>query len=715
MRAPLMTFAASFAFLVALSLHAGEPKDLSRVLEAGKRPDDSRLGKARDYNTPYHPWVPPATKEAFEVERTKIRERMLVATGLWPMPPKTPLNAVVHGRVDKGDYTVEKVYFESHPGHYVTGSLYKPNPLKEKHAGVLCPHGHWKEGRFYDAGDAAAKAQIDQGAEKFNSGAHYPLQARMVQLARMGCVVFHYDMVGVADSTAIPHRAGFTDGEAALRLQNFLGLQTWNSIRALDFLTSLPEVDASRIGVTGASGGGTQTFMLCAIDPRPAAAFPAVMVSTGMQGGCICENCEYLRVGINNIAITSLFAPKPVAMSGADDWTIEIETKGLPELKQVYSLFGKPELVAAKTWKEFKHNYNQPAREMMYDWFNEHLKLGHKSPVQERDFEPIPPKELSVWDADHPKPEGFLNAAGLREYLTATADKQFKDMLPTTPAKLAEYKKVVGAAARVMLDDGVPAADGIETSLTTSDYGDGLKLTKGMIGRKGAGEQVPFLAILPPKFKGTVLLGIDAKGKRSIFKETGSPDSKTDEVLKAGIGMASADVFLTGEFVEEGKEPAYPKVQEGYPGYTFGYNRPVIANRVRDILTAVAAVKSLPGVKRVVLAGGPGGSDAWVLLARSVAGDAVSDCWVYGSDLKLTAETSIQDPNFLPGALKYGGLYGIAAAAAPAKLLIIRLDHVPADDRKPLEAAYSHSPGALTIANNADDASPEKMLKRLAE
>src|SRR5207247_6713041 len=102
-----------------------------------------------------------------------------------------------------------------------------------------------------------------------------------------------------------------------------MGLQTYNSIRSLDFLLSLPDVDASRIGVTGASGGGTQTFILCAIDDRPAAAFPAVMVSTDMQGGCICENCSGLRVGLGNIDLAAVFAPKPLGMSAAKDWTWE--------------------------------------------------------------------------------------------------------------------------------------------------------------------------------------------------------------------------------------------------------------------------------------------------------------------------------------------------------------------------------------------------------
>jgi len=285
---------------------------------AGDRTTDPRLQRQRTLNDAYHPWTPAATLAEWEQQAAAIRERVLVSTGLWPMPPKAERNAVIHGKRDRGEYTVEKVFFASHPGHYVTGNLYRPTKKADgKRPGILCPHGHWQNGRFYDAGDNDGRAQIDIGAERDMSGARYPLQARMAQLARMGCVVFHYDMVGNADSRQIGHAAGFRDAEAGARLQNALGLQTFNSICALDFLTSLPDVDPERIGVTGSSGGGTQTFMLCAIDPRPKVAFPAVMVSTAMQGGCVCENAEHLRVGINNVAIAALFAPKPLAMSGA--------------------------------------------------------------------------------------------------------------------------------------------------------------------------------------------------------------------------------------------------------------------------------------------------------------------------------------------------------------------------------------------------------------
>jgi len=303
------------------------------------------------------------------------------------------------------------------------------------------PLGH---GRLYQANAKEVEKQMASGAEKTKEGASFPLQARCAQLARMGCVVFFYDMVGNADSQQIAHRAGFLDAEAELRLQSFMGLQTWNTIRAYDFLSSLPDVDPARVGVTGASGGGTQTFILGAIDDRPAAAFPAVMVSTAMQGGCICENASYLRVGTGNIELAGLFAPRPLGMSGANDWTVEIETKGLPELKALYRLYGAEDNVFAKTYKQFGHNYNQPSRELMYNFFNKHLKLGFREPVTEQPFVPVPPQQLSVYDREHPLPKDATNAAGVRRYLTETSDKQINALLPKDGQTLAEFRRMEG-------------------------------------------------------------------------------------------------------------------------------------------------------------------------------------------------------------------------------------------------------------------------------
>lgn len=650
-----------------IAVEAARGQEPWRVNPAGQRPADARLNPPRNLNDPYHPWVPPTTRAAWEQESQSLREQLLVACGLWPLPERTPLNPVVTGTIDRGDYTVSGVCFASRPGHYVSGSLYRPKSIDGPVPGVLCPHGHWRDGRFYDAGEDEAARQLASGGEDFLSGARFPLQARMAQLARMGCIVFHYDMVGVADSQPIEHRGGFTDVEAELWMDNKLGLQTWNSIRALDFLLDQPDVDAERIGVTGASGGGTQTFMLCAVDPRPTVAFPAVMVSTAMQGGCVCENASYLRIGINNIAIAALCAPRPMALSGADDWTIRIETHGLPELKQVYALYDASPLVDAHTWAEFPHNYNQRSREMMYDWFNEHLGLGLESPVQQGDFWPVPPDDLAVFDESHPRPGDALDAAALRSEFRREHESWLQGLVPRTEAEFAEYRDVIGTAARVMLDRDVPGETATIEDVVELPLGP-YTLHKTHCGRMGADERVPVIAVSPEDFSGTAVLWFDAAGKRRLFSSDGRLIPAAVRLLDAGMTIVSADLFGTGEFTDDGEFTT--EVDTGYPGYTFGYNRPLVSQRVHDILTVVAVARGREDVERIHLVGA-GGAGPWVLLARGLTGDekierTIADLQHF--DFADVSEAS--DPMLLPGALRYGNIDGLAALAAPAPLII---------------------------------------------
>src|SRR5206468_6822768 len=179
-----------------------------------------------------------------------------------------------------------------------------------------------------------------------------------------------------------------------------------NSVRALDFLTSLPDVDPTKVAVTGASGGGTQTFMLVAVDERPAVSVPVVMVSTAMQGGCTCENAPYLRIDAGNIDIAALAAPKPLGLVAANDWTKEIMTKGkgYPELQKLYKMLGHEDRVHAEAFLHFDHNYNAVSRSVVYTFINKHFGLGFPEPVIERDYKPLSREEMSVWDAQHPAP-----------------------------------------------------------------------------------------------------------------------------------------------------------------------------------------------------------------------------------------------------------------------------------------------------------------------
>ncbi|MBX3443201.1 MAG: acetylxylan esterase [Planctomyces sp.] len=632
----------------------------SRVNPPGQLPNDARL-KLRTTYDEYHPWTPPRTKAAWEQEAARLRRQILVSCGLWPLPEKPTIEAEIHGLVEREDYTVERVSFASRPGLYVTGSLYRPRHVDGPRPAILCPHGHWQNGRFYDAGQDAAQKEIDSGAESFLSGARYPLQARMVQLAKLGCVVFHYDMLGVADHQAFGHSGGFNDAQAELWLENRLGLQTWNSIRALDFVSGLPDVDPERIGVTGASGGGTQTFLLCALDSRPKVAFPAVMVSAAMQGGCQCENASYLRLGTNNVAFAALMAPRPQALSGANDWTIDIETKGLPELKTVYGFYGQADLVEAKCFPQFGHNYNEVAREMMYAWMARHL--GLEGPLEQVDFVPLSRAELAVYGEGHPRPDEEWGIERLREDLTREARERFASLIPKAAGDVAKYREVVGGAAAVMLDSGLPSV--VNNVPESEEPRDGYKLIRARVGRPG--EEILTVAFAPEEnFNGEIVLWFDGRGKACLFDESGQPTSVIRDLLGDGYAVASGDLFLTGEYVSGDAPAAYP-VDETFAGYTFGFNAPLISQRVRDILTLVAAVRQhVPTVHLV----GTGDAGLWVLLARSASAEVGESVTADLRGFRFANVQDTKDPNLLPGALRYGDVDGLAALAVGGRLAI---------------------------------------------
>jgi len=669
--------------LLILGLAAVARAEAPRVLPPGELPNDQRLGDLKTLEG-YFPFSPCNSPEEWAKRAERVRRQMLVATGLWPMPTKTPANAVIHGKVDRGEYTVEKVYLESFPGHFVTGNLYRPKGTSGPGPGVLCPHGHWANGRFYDAGEKAIRSEIEAGAEKFDPSGRYPIQARCAKLARMGSTVFNYDMVGFADSVQLPHGPGlrehmstaenwgYASPQAELRLQSIMGLQTYNSIRALDWFSELPEVDPKRIAVTGASGGGTQTFILCAVDPRPAVAFPAVMVSTAMQGGCTCENACYLRVGTGNIEIAALIAPRPLGMTAANDWTREIETKGLPELKQLYRMLGVEDLVMAKYFP-FPHNYNYVSRSVMYDWLNKHLKLGQKEPIVEEDFEPLSRDELTVWDDEHPKPSGGdeYERALLRR-ITEDSERQMAALVPTDADSLARYREIVGGAVDVMIGRGLSGAAAVTAEHQPKEETDEYVMMRGLVRQTEMGEEVPAIALAPKQdWNRRLVIWIDPMGKQALFDQGGKPRPAVRRLLSAGMVVVGVDLFGQGEFTADGTPLAKARLdpkRTNYAGYTYGYNHPVFSQRVHDILTLVSLAKNRDKPAERVYVVGLNGAGHWVAAARAQAGKAVDRAVVDTDGFRFAKLTAFDDPDFLPGAAKYLDLPGIMALSAPGEL-----------------------------------------------
>jgi hypothetical protein len=584
-----------------------------RVLPHGELPADSRLGPLKgeqgDFNL-----VPTESPEQWRTRAEEVRQSMLVALGLWPLPTPTPLNAVIHGRIDQGDYTVEKVYLESLPGFFVTGNLYRPVDRAGKLPGVLSPHGHFPGGRFQDAGEESVRREIAKGAERFEDGGRSVMQSRCVQLARMGCVVFHYDKIGYGDCLQLseelvhrfsrtrikyrePPQHGLYSAAAEARLQNVMGLHTYNSTRALDFLISLPEVDASRIAVTGASGGGTQTFMLCAVDSRPLVSVPVVIVSTTRQGGCTCENICGLRIDSHNLEFTALHAPKPLLLISADDATRTMPQRGFPELQRHYHALGAQQSVQHAALLQFPHNYNYVSRAAMYEFVNRHLKL-ELSTIEERPYRRLTGDELTVWDAAHPRPSGGPEfEQRLLNWLSEDSDRQLQELTPRDAASLDRYRRIVGRAWDVLLRR-LPEHAQPRFEAKSSGPSGAYRQTLGFVHYRtieGHNAQLPCLRLEPVMPSRRTVIWLDPRGKAGLFDAEGDLAAPIRALLDGGASVTGVDLLDQGEFLAEGKpltRQRWLENEEGFAGWTYCYNLPLFARRVHDILAVVEVARS---------------------------------------------------------------------------------------------------------------------------
>jgi hypothetical protein len=601
------------------------------------------------------PFTPPTDLATWQKRAADVKLQLEVALGLFPQAELDPVKPKIYGKIEKDDYTIEKVTFESLPGFFVTGNLYRPKNAEagKQMPGVLCPHGHWSNARFYDENPAAVKQLLASGAERFENAARNHIQARCVQLARMGCVVFHWDMIGYCDSLQISfdraHRFGKQPAESEIKedgwllfsplaeghCQSILGLQSLATQRAVDMLLTLDDVDPKRIAITGASGGGTQSFLGAAVDTRISLAFPAVMVSTGMQGGCTCENASLLRTGTGNVEMAGLIAPRPMGLTAADDWTRTMPKDGFPELQKLYELFGAKNKVALFPAVHFGHNYNHVSRVAMYGMVSEHFGLGFPKPVLERDFELAEGKDLSVWDADHPQPAGGEEfERRLMKAWAANVDSVMRGMLRGDSQQQKQLKSVLHSGWKVCL--GLTAFP--------------LHAAKG---EKGEAEQVWNLESsrdsvgLRPKTDTTQL---------SIAVATpGSPEklSSTWEIVYSEDANASPEQPLVSN----------PRLAAAY---TYGYNLPLFAQRARQTGVAIAWLKSQNPDAAITLTAS--GADA----ALAAAGLFVAEQLHGGELANVTANLdvggfrfadvkSIRDTNFLPGAARFWDLPGLVA------------------------------------------------------
>ena len=379
-----------FLFQVVVYNTLAQEQDKSMLCVGNYQTEEEAIQQLKRFSESYH------SLAEWEDRAKIIREGILSGAELSPFPEKTMQKVYYRNQREYNGYFVINVAFESLPGVFVTGSLYKPSNINGKVPAILCPHGHWQKPGDY------GRYRED-------------MQKRCAMLAKMGAIVLSYDMVGYGEM----REAGWVH-----KHPKTLKLQLWNSIRAIDYLTSLPEVDEGRIGVTGASGGGTQTFLLTAIDDRIAVSVPAVMVSAHFFGGCVCESGMPIHKSAlhetNNAEIAALAAPLPqLIISDGEDWTKNVPEVEFPYIRKVYKLYGKSDQLEYAHFPDEGHDYGISKRKAMYPFMAKHLGLDFKGicdkngEVDESGVVIEDPYMLHVFNSVFPMPENLIKSNDL--------------------------------------------------------------------------------------------------------------------------------------------------------------------------------------------------------------------------------------------------------------------------------------------------------------
>jgi len=538
------------------------------------------------------------------------------------------------------------VHFESYPGFYVTGNLYRPARKEGPFPAIACPHGHWGRGRLANTNDGS-------------------VPGRCINFVRQGYVVFSYDMVGYNDSRQVEHRFGET--RETMWAIHPLALPLWKSIRVLDFLSSLPDVDPNRLGCTGASGGGTQTFLLAAVDDRVKVAAPVNMISAHFQGGCLCENAPGLRFDTCNVEFGAMMAPRPLLLvSATGDWTDETPRVEYPAIRSVYELFGAEDKVHC-VQIDAGHNYNKASREAVYAWFGKWLlRESDETKFKEQPFTVEKDEDLLVFARNKPSQDA-LDYEGLVKQIISHDRELLERRRPTDRASLARFREEMAPALQAVVGAEVPEHNDITVERTGRTKRPEFWIERLIIGRKCDGDQVPAIMFLPAKagrvFPATLIVHSDGKGGL-IDMDRGEPGTLLASLFERGQAVMTIDPFLIGEY----NSPFESAQRERKGNYFTTFNATDDALRVQDILTSLVYLQSRRDVGSVNLLG-LGDAGIWCLLAtglkRNVARTAVDLAGFDAED-----NDAWQKHAFVPGIQRLGGLRTAAALMAPEPLYI---------------------------------------------
>jgi hypothetical protein len=607
---------------------------------------DQRLLRVRHNEYAWHA-LPPASIEEWEKRKAFAIEQVKLAAGLIPELPATELQPEIWGHTPYEGTIIAKVRMETMPGLKLTGNLFLPGRLQSKAPAILCPHGHWQTGRIHHA---------ELGS----------VIMRCLMLARLGFIVFSYDMIGYNDNNELIHRwSKDLANPAALYGVSAFGLQTWNSLRAVDFLCSLPEVDAGRLGCTGASGGASQTWTLALLDERVKVVAPVCMLSAHFQGGCQCEEGPLMRLnGVTSFDIVSALAPRPVLLpSVTRDWTNLLPRYEFPALQKVYRLFDAENRLC-NFHCDAEHNYNQSTRERVYPWFTHWLlNQALRERISEDAIEP-PPNELllhsaSPQEATLPVCRQSLQKLQAHHCANALHSKN-------TEQTFVDWQKERRLQMSKIINNDLDLAD-VAVRVTRPSWDLRNARANGcLLSRREIGDMISAVWVnhpeANPKLPTFLLL---ADQHKNVFFPGGNLAAVLDTISSRKGNALIIELLGTGESAAMlEKSPR----DENNPTF-HAFNASLFSFRVQDVLTSIAMLQE-NGMENLILVAA-GEASRVALCALTLAPQKVS-AMLDLERVEDSPEAWNSQFAFQPMILKVGGLKGCLMMAAERQITLCK-------------------------------------------
>lgn len=649
---------------------------------------------------------PPATREEWETRRDKLRRSLREAMGTFP-DKDCPLEPKITGTLKRDGYSIEKLIFQSRPDVWVTANAYVPANVKAKVPAVLVVHGHW------------AGARRDP-----------VVQARCLGLMKLGFFVLAVDAFGAGERYTKPALGTYHGALYGSTLwptgHTLLGMQVYDNRRAVDYLLTRPEVDGTKLGVTGASGGGNQTMYAGAFDDRFGAVVPVCSVGTYQAylhaACCVCEVLPGALKHAEEGEVLALVAPRALMVINATmdgfQFSVGEAKKSLERARPVFKLYEAEEKMKHVTF-ESPHAYNQAMREAMYGWMTRWLKGEGKG-------EPIPePKHaVETWDDLACYPEGKRPKEFL--LLPAYAGRAGAELLKKhqeAPKHLEEWE------ARVTL---------MRTNLRKS-LNVAIKASKASAFKfeKRVGSTLVGEATLDPEPGVTISVRVERISRKQeaplpvcLLLHLGDTEAKQREVLRQTL-LEQGWFIATPELRGTGKaQPAGDAIvgasDHNSTEHALWVGRPLLGQWLGDIRTTLASLQETEDVdlRRLAIVGlGQAGVVA-VAAAASLEGRFASATVLDAPVSFVTSERYAAGTRMgllAPGILKVGDIPQLAALACPRKLHVIggaKLSGGKIEGKELQEAfAFTKSIYALhkqeKLLTIADSIDPKDLVRQL--